>query len=121
MRVSALPKTWLLDLDGVIVSHNGHLAGEDRLLPGVVEFCNQIEDHDTVILLSARDETYREQTLSFLRAANVKVDMAIFGLPTGERILLNDRKPLGLKTAIAINLQRDVGLGGLKIIRDPSI
>ena len=36
--LSSLPKTWLIDIDGTIVKHNGHLNGEDELLSGVLEF-----------------------------------------------------------------------------------
>ena len=36
--MSTLPKTWIFDLDGTIVKHNGYLLdGEDTLLPGVRE------------------------------------------------------------------------------------
>ena len=34
--LSTLPKTWILDLDGTIVKHNGYkMDGVDTLLPGV--------------------------------------------------------------------------------------
>ena len=33
--------------------------------------------------------------------------MIVYGLPYGERILINDRKPSGLPTAIAVNTDRD--------------
>ena len=34
--------------------------------------------------------------------------MIIYELPYGERILINDQKPSGLKTSIAVNTERDV-------------
>jgi len=36
--------------------------------------------------------------------------LIIFGLPQGERILINDMKPSGLITAYAINKNRDEAL-----------
>ena len=34
--LSTLPKTWVFDLDGTILKHNGYkLDGEDTLLKGV--------------------------------------------------------------------------------------
>ena len=34
--LSTLPKTWIFDLDGTILKHNGYkIDGEDTLLPGV--------------------------------------------------------------------------------------
>jgi len=36
-------------------------------------------------------------------------DILIMGLPRGERIIVNDSKPDGTKTATAINLVRNKG------------
>ena len=36
--VSALPHTWLVDVDGTVLAHNGHLKGRDVVLPGVAAF-----------------------------------------------------------------------------------
>ena len=113
LTLSALGHTWLIDLDGTVFKHNGHLAGVDELLPGVREFWAALPPADTVILMSARAECFREQTLANITAAGLRFDHALFNLPHGERILLNDSKPRGLQTAIAVNLRRDAGLGGL--------
>ena len=49
--MSALPKTWILDLDGTIVKHNGYkIDGKDSLLSGAKEFLNQIQEEDMVIM-----------------------------------------------------------------------
>lgn len=121
MRLSTLAKTWIFDLDGVLALHNGYLEGGDRLLAGVAEFARKIAPEDTVIVLSAREDELREASLAFLAQAGVRVDHAIFGLPIGERILFNDKKPGGLKTAYAVNLERDQGLEGIVFVRDPSL
>src|ERR1700744_3334044 len=112
MRLSPLGKTWIFDLDGVLAPHNGHLAGPERLLPGVAEFFAKVAPGDTTVLLSSRHVSMREASLAFLAAAGIRIDHAIFGVPHGERILFNDRKPSGLATAYAINLNRDEGLEG---------
>ena len=49
----------------------------------------------------------KEHTLRFLQENNVRYDQIIFNAGQGERILINDNKPDGLKTAIAINTTRD--------------
>jgi hypothetical protein len=121
MRLSALPKTWLFDLDGTLVAHNGHLAGGDRLLAGVGDFFGRIPPEDTIILLSSRPESLRQPSLAFLAQAGIRIDRAIFGLPVGERILFNDGKPSGLATAHAVDLPRDDGLEGVDFVCDPKL
>jgi len=116
--LSALPHTWLIDVDGTILKHNGHKTGGDELLPGVKEFWASIPENDVIILLSARTHEEMPATLAFLDAHGLRYNHALFGMPKGERILINDGKPGGLNTAIAINVGRDEGLGKLVVMID---
>jgi hypothetical protein len=118
-NISSLAHTWLIDIDGTVLRHNGHLNLIDEPLPGVVEFWKQIPQKDYIVLLSARPIDYMGMTLALLESHGIRYDRALFGVPTGERILINDCKPSGLKTAIAVNLSRDEGLQGLQISTDP--
>ena len=113
--LSKLPHTWLLDLDGTILRHNGHLGSGDVVLPGVKEFWLKIPHGDSIILLSAREEKYRVSTEAFLIDNDLRFDVLIMGLPKGERILINDKKPGGLQTAISLNVDRDQGTQGYSI------
>jgi hypothetical protein len=121
MKLSALPKTWLIDLDGTVLVHNAHLTGPERLLPGVKELWAQFGTEDEVIILTARDPQYECATRRFLEQEGLHFSRLIFGLPTGERILINDKKPSGLHTAIAINVLRNGGLDGIKVKIDPGL
>ena len=108
LRLSALPKTWILDLDGTLVKHNGYKTEQgDVLLPGAREFLNQLGEDDLVVIITSRPEEHRGQTETFLREQGIRFDYIIWGAPCGERILLNDSKPSGLKTAYAVNCTRD--------------
>ena len=108
LRLSALPKTWILDIDGTLVRHNGYKTEQgDVLLPGTREFLDQLDEDDMVVLITSRPEEYREQTEAFLKEQGIRFDCIIWGAPCGERILLNDSKPSGLKTAYAVNCTRD--------------
>lgn len=108
IKVSSLNKTWILDIDGTIVKHNGYkIDGKDTLLPGVKEFFQTIPEEDMVILVTSRQEEYKDMTESFLKEKEIRYDHIIFNAPYGERILINDEKESGLKTAIAINTKRD--------------
>ena len=50
IHLSKLPKTWLIDVDGTLVKHNGYLEGKDELLDGVIDFFEKIPQQDKVIL-----------------------------------------------------------------------
>lgn len=109
VRVSPLSKTWILDLDGTIVVHNGpYIYGEDRFLPGAKEFLDHIPSQDMIIFLTARSDFEKPHTLQFLKKNNVRYDHIIFNAGHGERILINDNKPDGLVTALAFNTTRDI-------------
>ncbi|NCE65622.1 hypothetical protein D1159_13790 [Pseudoflavonifractor sp. 524-17] len=108
IELSPLGKTWILDLDGTLVKHNGYkLDGCDTLLPGAKEFLANITPEDMVIIVTSRKEEVREQTLAFLRENHIRCDHIIWNAPYGERIVVNDKKPSGLKTAVAVNVERD--------------
>ena len=106
--VSGLGKTWLIDLDGTVVKHNGYKTdGKDSLLEGAKEFFAAVSPDDVVIFLTSRTKEYAQMTEKFLDENGIRYDSIVYGLPYGERILLNDCKPKGLKTAIAVNTKRD--------------
>ena len=106
--LSTLPKTWIIDLDGTLVRHNGYRdSGEDELLPGAKEYMDTIPDSDYVLIMTAREEIYMERTISFLDDHGIRYDEILFNIPMGERIVVNDRKPSGLDMAIAINMDRN--------------
>ena len=106
--MSTLPKTWILDLDGTLLKHNGYkIDGKDTLLPGAKEYVDSIPEEDRIVILTSRTEEYKEMTINYLKEVGIRYDDLIFNIPYGERIVVNDRKPSGLDMAIAINLDRD--------------
>jgi len=107
LHLSNLPKTWLIDLDGTIVKHNGYKEDGDKLLEGVREFFENVSAQDVVIILTSREAKYKDETINFLKTNNIRFDHIIFDLPYGERILINDMKESGMLTAHAINKKRD--------------
>lgn len=110
-KLSNLPKTWLIDLDGTIIKHNSHIKGKNTILKKVKSFWKKIPSKDKIVLLTAREKKYKKTTVNFLKENNLKFDHIIFDLNFGERILLNDMKPDGLLTAYSHNLKRNEGLG----------
>ena len=107
--LSALPKTWILDLDGTVVKHNGYKTdGRDSLLPGATEFFNSIDPNDMIVFVTSRIESEcGKQTELFLHDSGIRYNRIIYGAPYGERILVNDDKPSGLRMAYAFAKKRD--------------
>lgn len=108
LRLSPLGKTWILDIDGTICKHNGYkLEGKDTLLSGAKEFFNSLRTEDKVILVTSRTEEQAAFTERFLYENGIHYDAILYGMPYGERILINDKKPSGLATSFAVNTERD--------------
>ena len=108
LEFSPLAKTWLFDVDGTLVKHNGYkIDGDDTLLDGVSEFFENVSPDDKIILLTARKEEYLPALKDFLKENNIRYDILLTDMPMGERILINDRKPSGLNMAFAVNKNRD--------------
>ena len=119
--LSTLGHTWILDLDGTIVKHNGYkIDGEDTLLPGALDFLKCIPEKDIIVWITSRSSDERENTEKFLATHGIRHEHMIFDAPFGERILINDDKPSGLSMAVAIGRRRDFW-DKLKVIEDVSL
>ena len=121
LTLSTLRHTWILDLDGTVVKHNGYkIDGYDSFLEGAEEFLKKIDKEDMVIFLTSRPDDMKERTERFLKEHHVRYDAILYNVPYGERILINDDKPSGLKTAVAIRKERDAELE-LRVVEDETI
>jgi acid phosphatase class B len=108
LTLSPLGHTWLLDLDGTILKHNGYkIDGYDTFLAGAEDFLKSLPDGDMIIFITSRTEEDKDTTESFLAEHNIGYDHIIYNAPYGERILINDCKVSGLETAVAVNVERD--------------
>ncbi len=106
--LSTLGHTWILDLDGTIVKHNGYkIDGKDTFLEGAKKFLDNLPEKDMIVFLTSRTEEYRKLTEEFLAENGIRYNAIIFGAPYGERILVNDDKPSGLHMSIGICTNRD--------------
>lgn len=108
LTLSTLGHTWILDLDGTIVKHNGYrIDGEDSFLLGAREFLKRLPKKDMIVFITSRTDESREITEDFLHKNGIHYDHIIFNAPYGERILFNDDKPSGLRMGVALNKKRD--------------
>lgn len=108
--LSPLSKTWIFDFDGTLVVHNGYKEGEDHFLPGVEKFLKSIPSEDFILILTAREKAAASKTEAFLHKHKIRYNTIIYEMPMGERILLNDSKPSGLKMSYAVECSRNQGL-----------
>lgn len=124
-RLSPLPKSWFLDIDGTLVAHNSHLRlhqQDVKYLAGVHEFFKSISPDDTIVLTTSRQlaecRTIVDDITRISSCKNIKL---LSNLGAGERIIINDCKPSGLKTAYAFNIKRDAGISALSFRVDPEL
>lgn len=115
------PKTIFCDIDGTLVQHgipaNASLPNyKMKLLPGTIEKLSEWDSLGyTIVLVTGRKESLRGVTEKQLTEAGIFYDKLIMGIGSGERVLINDKKPDGTITAHSINLERNQGLNNIKI------
>lgn len=115
------PKTIICDIDGTLVyHHNPHMVSKSthkmELLVDTIEKLLEWERKGyNIILLTGRKESMRQVTEQQLRDIGIFYDQLIMGVGGGTRYLINDYKPTGEESAFAINVERNLGIGGINI------
>ena len=109
------PKTIFVDIDGTLLQHQGSLPDtilrDPILLEGVIEkFIEWTGKSYKIIITTARPESMRDVTKGHLEKFGICYDVLLMGLTSGQRILINDKKPSHNTAALAINVERNGGL-----------
>lgn len=60
-----------------------------------------------IVFLTSRKKEYANRTEEFLNKNGIRYNAIVYEAPYGERILVNDNKPSGLKMAYAVCMERD--------------
>ena len=127
-EINRRPSTFLIDIDGVIFrqklrwNNGNHPIKLNVVLDLIKSARDQINAcyrrGDTIVLITARPVAYKQETQTQLNEAGILYHQLIMSLPTGKRILVNDRKveEPEVNTAIAINLNRDEGFGNINLL-----
>lgn len=107
-----MTNTYFIDIDGVLLRHNGSLDAQmtvKEILPHTLSFLNQIEyNGGKIILTTGRKESMRKLTEKQLTNMGIFYDQLVMGLNRGPRILINDLKPkFKPKTAFAFTPERN--------------
>jgi|10_taG_2_1085330.scaffolds.fasta_scaffold00718_15 GTP:adenosylcobinamide-phosphate guanylyltransferase len=106
------------DIDGVLLKHNNHSTNnveDNKALDGFTKLREMKKQNHRIILTTARNAKYRTQLEELLRQKEIYYDDLIMSLPSGPRLLINDRKPSKPFTAQANTheVERDTGLSRL--------
>jgi histidinol phosphatase-like enzyme len=118
------PKTIFCDIDGTLIHHYGDIvlnySEPPILLNDVAENIKVWEKANyRIILTTGRKECIRKITEDQLLSLGIVYDQLIMGLPNGDRILINYRKPNSQRdTCYAINLDRNKGFVGTLFIKE---
>jgi vacuolar-type H+-ATPase subunit F/Vma7 len=102
--------TVFMDIDGTIVNHNYDPERyEDTFLPGAEETLRELQEKNfLIVLVTSRIQKHCERLIQVLSRKRI-FPRLITDLPTGKRIVVNDRKFAGQDKAVAINVERDGG------------
>lgn len=119
LEMSCLSKSWFVDIDGVLAEHNAYLHGKDVWLDSSLKFLESLSSGDKIILTTSRKPEDVTSLVAELKSRGIEVHSVITELPHGERIVVNDSKPSGLRTAFSIPLQRDMGMADVVIAHNP--
>ena len=117
------PKTIFCDIDGTLCEYpytGKMISFDDEVMKPLPHTLKKLWEWDKaghmIILTTGRKEGMRKSTEAQLRRAGIIYDKLIMGIGGGARVLINDLKPdRPGNTAIAINLERDKGVGDVKI------
>lgn len=114
--------TIFCDIDGLLLYHHGSGAGQQwysdaNLDSGADKFTDLLEKKGWyIVLVTARKECAREDTIRQLRDNGIVYDQLIMGVSSGPRILLNDSKPDYPETAFAMTLVRNASIDAQSLV-----
>lgn len=110
------PKTYLIDIDGVVLEHlecgasQQWLTGSPDVICTTKNTLDEIEAAgDMIVLVTARPEHYRPGLEALLLKAGVIYHKLVMGLTSGQRVIVNDctdEKPVACN---AVNVKRNAG------------
>jgi len=70
-RLDDIEKTWIFDLDGTLVVHNGYKNGVDELLPSVKEFYEKAENKKITLNLTKTENDLCFSDLNYFKEQNL--------------------------------------------------
>jgi hypothetical protein len=110
--------TVFCDLDGTLIKHENipNYTKNIELLPGAKEKIEEWRNnHIFIVLVTSRDEQFREEMERMLFSLGLKYEYLIMGLPPGPRYIINDKKPYSdISMVGSYEVIRDVGIKNIE-------
>jgi hypothetical protein len=106
------PATYIVDFDGTIAHFDGGWPHVDgcRVIKKTQQSLLAAESlGHHIVIMTARPETMRQRLHNWLLDNGIVFHQLVMGVTSGLRVVVNDRKPDGTDTALAINLTRNEG------------
>ena len=121
----AQKKSFFIDIDGTIIHTTDPLTYDSlsvRLLPQTIETLTEYKKQGHQIILTTSRKN-KVKLIKLLEDLHIPYDELITNLPSGQRIIINDKKPYAplLCMAVAYQPDRDHGISNIRGISYPAV
>jgi thiamine kinase-like enzyme len=97
--------------------HSDFIPESNESLPGIEKINLLHSSGHRIVLTTARSKKFKSKLVKLLNVKGVKYDELVMGLPSGPRVLVNDRKPKKpfTKQATSVEISRNGDLSSFNI------
>jgi hypothetical protein len=123
----AQKQTFFIDIDGTLLHLSNHVSYESDtklILPYTLNRLEQWKkDGHEIVLTTGRETVRRNLLVKQLSDLKIPYDQLITGLPSGPRVVINDKKPYCIfhQMAQSVQLRRNEGISRVEIESTPTI
>lgn len=123
----AKKQTFFVDIDGTLIHLSQRISYESDpslVIAGSIEKLSEWRKQGHyIVLVTGREESRRMLLEKQLRDLNIPYDQLLTGLPSGPRVVINDKKPycIFLQMSQAVQLRRNEGMSRIQIPKTPTL
>jgi hypothetical protein len=123
----AKKQTFFVDIDGTLIHLSqriSYASDPGLIIPGTIEKLSEWRQQGhSIVLVTGREESRRPLLEKQLRDLCIPYNQLVTGLPSGPRVMINDKKPycLFLDMSHAVQLRRNEGISRIVIPTTPTL